>query len=87
MWHEEVENRMVVDSQWPEPEELEPGYFSRYGNFVKEEYLLEVAMQEIYKGSIIKDDFLEKVLNYIEGDKDATTKFLKWFYPDYREEQ
>lgn len=79
---EPIENRMVVDSQWPEEPELEPGYHSRFGTFVKEEYLLEVALEQVEKESIIKQDFLENVLDYIEGSKDATKKFLKWFYPD-----
>lgn len=78
---EEIENRMVVDSEWPEEPEMEPGYNSRFGAFVKEEYLLEVAMEQTFKEPIIRDDFLENALDYIESNKDATKKFLKWFYP------
>ena len=32
-----------------------------------------------------RDSFMDKVLDYIESDKEATEKFLKWFYPDYKE--
>lgn len=82
MMYQEVENRMVVDSEWDKREELEPGCFSRFGTFVKKDYLLEVAMEQIYKESIIRDHFLENVLDYIESNKDATKKFLAWFYPN-----
>lgn len=85
----EVENRMVVDSQWStmEKEELVPGHFNRYGLFVKEQYLLEVALEDVQNDAVTRDSFLEKVLDYIESDKEATEKFLKWFYPDYGEEK
>ena len=80
-----IENRMVVE--WDEPEEeIEKGYFTRYGTFVKEEYLLEVAMEDVQNDSFLKDSFIEEVLDYIEKDKEATEKFLKWFYPNYGEE-
>ena len=83
----EIENRMVIDSEWDEPEEeIEKGYFTRYGTFVYEEYLLEVAMEDVQNDSFVKDSFIEEVLDYIEKDKEATEKFLKWFYPDYGEE-
>lgn len=83
-----VENRMVVDSEWEYMEkepEYERGLFSRYGTFVKEEYLLEVAMEEVMSDTILKDAFLEKVLVFVESDKTAKDNFLKWFYPDYKE--
>lgn len=85
----EVENRMVVDSQWSamEKEELVQGHFNRYGLFIKEEYLLEVALEDVQNDTVTRDSFLEKVLDYIESDKEATEKFLKWFYPDYGEEK
>ena len=83
----EIENRMVIDSEWDEPEEeIEKGYFTRYGTFVNEEYLLEVAMEDVQNDSFLKDSFIEEVLDCIEKDKEATEKFLKWFYPDYGEE-
>ena len=84
----EIENRLVVDSQWAamEKEELVPGHFNRYGLFIKEEYLLEVAMEDVQNDTVTRDSFLEMILDYIESDKEATEKFLKWFYPDYGEE-
>lgn len=83
----EIENRMVVDSEWPEEDwGKEPGCFSRYGTFVKKNYLLEVALEEVQSSAIARDSFLEKVLDYIEANEEATEKFLKWFYPDYGEE-
>lgn len=85
----EIENRMVIDEQWADMEkepEYERGYFTRYGTFVNEEYLLEVAMEDVQNDSFLKDSFIEEVLDYIEKDKEATEKFLKWFYPDYGEE-
>lgn len=84
---DEIENRMVVDSQWSamEKEELVPGHFNRYGLFVKEEYLLEVAMEDVQNDSVTRDAFIERILDYIENDKIATERFLKWFYPDYKE--
>ena len=84
----EVENRMVVDSQWPvDSEQIVPGYFNRYGLFVREEYLLEVALEDTQKDPITRDSFLEKVLDYIESNEDAKKQFLKWFYPDYGKEK
>ena len=74
---------MCVDSQWAEPEDKEPGYFNRYGTFVKEEYLLEVAMEDVQNDPVTRDSFIERMLDIIESDKVATNKFLKWFYPDY----
>ena len=83
----EIENRMVVDSEWPEEDkEIPRGQFDRWGVFVNEEYLLEVAMEEVQNSDIAKDSFLEKVLDYIEENEEAKEKFLKWFYPDYGEE-
>lgn len=86
----EVENRMVDDSQWSniEKEGIEKGYFTRLGEtFVKEEYLLEVALESVQNDSYYRDSFLEKILDYIESDKEATEKFLKWFYRDYGEDK
>lgn len=85
----EVDNRMVIDEQWADMEkepEYERGYFTRYGTFVNEEYILEVAMEDVQNDSFLKDSFIEEVLDCIEKDKEATEKFLKWFYPDYGEE-
>ena len=85
----EVDNRMVIDEQWADMEkepEYERGLFTRYGTFVNEEYLLEVAMEDVQNDSFVKDSFIEEVLDYIEKDKEATEKFLKWFYPNYGEE-
>lgn len=85
----EIENRMVIDEQWADMEkepEYERGYFTRYGTFVNEEYLLEVAMEDVQNDSFLKNSFIEEVLDYIEKNKEATEKFLKWFYPDYGEE-
>lgn len=82
-----IENRMIVDSEWPEEDkEIPRGQFDRWGGFVHEEYLLEVAMEEVQNSDIAKDSFLEKVLDYIEENEEAAEKFLKWFYPDYGEE-
>ena len=80
-----IENRMAVDSEWlcMEDEDIEPGHFNRYGQFVKEEYLLEVALEDVQNDSAMRDSFLEKVLDFIENDKEATKKFLKWVYPEY----
>ena len=85
----EVDNMIVIDEQWEDMEkepEYERGYFTRYGTFVNEEYLLEVAMEDIQNDSFLKDRFIEEVLEYIESDKETTEKFLKWFYPNYGEE-
>lgn len=84
----EVENRLVIDSEWAdmEREEIEPGYFDRWGGFVKEDYLLEVAFEEVQSSDITRGSFLEKVLDFIENDKEATEKFLAWFYPEYGKE-
>lgn len=83
----QIENRMVVDEQWAamEKEDIPRGQFDRWGGFVHEEYLMEVAMENVLNDSVSRDSFLEKVLDYIESDKEATKKFLQWFYPDYKE--
>lgn len=83
----EIENRMVVDSEWlEEDKEIPKGQFDRWGGFVHEEYLLEVALEETEKSPKARDTFLEKVLDYIEENEEAKEKFLKWYYPDYGEE-
>ena len=83
----EIENRMVVDSEWPEEnKEIPRGQFDRWGGFVHEDYLLEVALEEVCNEPIARGSFLEKVLDYIEANEEATEKFLKWFYPNYGEE-
>ena len=83
-----IENIMTIDSEWlcMEDEDIEPGHFNRYGQFVKEEYLLEVALEDAQNDSAMRDSFLEKVLDFVENDKEATKKFLKWVYPGYLEE-
>ena len=83
-----IENRMTIDSEWlcMEDADIEPGHFNRYGQFVKEEYLLEVALEDAQNDSAMRDSFLEKVLDFIENDKEATNKFLKWVYKGYLEE-
>lgn len=80
----EIENRMVVDSEWPEEKEVQ-GYVSRYGTFVEKAYILEIAMEETTKCPMVRDTFVEMVLDYIESNEEAKEKFLKWFYPDYKE--
>ncbi len=85
----EVDNRMVIDEQWADMEkepEYERGYFTRYGTFVNEEYLLEVAMEDVQNDSFVKDSFIEEVLDCIEKDKEAIKRFLQWYYPKYGEE-
>ena len=83
-----IENKMVVDENWRDIEkepEIPEGYFDQWGGFVNKDYLLEVALEEVSNDGITKDRFLEKVLDFIESNKDAEVKFLKWFYPDYKE--
>lgn len=83
----EIENRMVVDSEWPEEKkDIPKGQFDRFGGFVHQDYLLEVALEEVQSIAIARDSFLEKVLDYIEENEEAKEKFLKWYYPDYGEE-
>ena len=80
---------MVIDEQWAAMEkepEYERGLFSRYGTFVKEDYLLEVALEDVQNDSCMRDSFLEKVLDFIESDKEATKRFLSWVYPNYEKE-
>ena len=84
-----IENRMVVDEHWVdiEKESEEPdGYFDQWGGYVKKEYLLEIALEEVQTNSISRERFLEKVLDFIENDKEATKKFLQWVYPEYGKE-
>lgn len=82
-----VENRMVVDSEWSamEKQDIPKGQFDRWGGFVHQDYLLEVAVDQAINDPITRDSFLDKLFDYIESDKEATEKFLKWFYPDYKE--
>lgn len=83
----EIENRMVVDSEWSamEKQDIPKGQFDRWGGFVHQDYLLEVAVDQAINDPITRDSFLDKLFDYIESDKEATEKFLKWFYPDYKE--
>lgn len=82
-----IENRMVVDSEWVDIErECTPkanGYFDRWGGFVHEDYLLEVAFEEIMNNRFLAESFLENIFDYIDGNTEAEQKFLKWFYPNY----
>lgn len=84
-----VENRMVVDEYWRDIEkapELPKGYFTQnQDTFVEIENLLEYALEQTQKDPYYRDSFMDKVLDYIESDNEATEKFLKWFYPDYKE--
>lgn len=83
-----VENRMVVDSEWSamEKQDIPKGQFDRWGGFVHQDYLWEVAVEQTVNERLTRDSFLDAVFDYIESDKEATEKFLKWFYPDYKEE-
>lgn len=87
MKNEMIENRMVVDNQWPKEKDIPQGQFDRFGGFVHQDYLLEVALEEVSNEPIARGSFLEKVLDYIEEHEEANEKFLKWFYPDYKEEK
>lgn len=82
-----VENRMVVDSEWHymEKEEIPKGCFDRFGGFVHQDYLLEVAVEQAVNDRITRDSFLDVVFDYIESNEEAKENFLKWFYPDYKE--
>ena len=83
-----IENRMVVDSEfyYMEKENTEPGCFDQWGTFVKEENLLEVALEEVQTCNLTRERFLDLVCDYIESNKEAAEQFLKWYYPDYKEE-
>lgn len=87
----QIENRMVVDEYWRNIEkepELPKGYFTKnQDTFVEIEHLLEYALEQTQKDPYYRDSFMDKVLDYIESDKEATEKFLKWFYPDYGEKE
>ena len=80
---------MCKDSEFyymeKEPE-IPKGYFDQWGGFVHQDYLWEVAAEEVAKDGITKDRFLEKVLDYMEENEEAKDKFLKWYYPNYGEE-
>lgn len=83
MYSCEVENWQAYDPAWDdEKEEIEDGFFDRWGGFVKQEYLLEVAIEEVQNSEKVRSDFLDKIFDYIEENKEATETFLKWFYPD-----
>lgn len=87
----EIENRTFVDSEfyYMEKETKPPkGYFTQLNDtFVEQENLLKYALEQTQKDPYYRDSFMDKVLDYIESDKKATEKFLKWFYPDYKEEK
>ena len=84
----EIENRMVVDSEWPEDDwESEKGYFTRYGNvFVPKDKLLERAIEDVNTDSFLQSEFIEKALDLIEQQPQLQEVFLKWFYKDYEKE-
>lgn len=87
MKNEMIENWQAHDPAWAKKkEEIPKGQFDRFGGFVYQDYLLEVALEEVQSSAIARDSFLEKVLDYIEENEDAKEKFLKWFYPNYGEE-
>lgn len=83
-----VENRMVVDSEWSamEKHDIPKGQFDRWGGFVRQDYLWEVAVEQTVNEKLTRDSFLDAVFDYIEEHEEAKEKFLKWFYPDYKEE-
>ena len=82
-----VENRMVVDSEWSamEKQDIPKGQFDRWGGFVHQDYLWEVAVEQAVNDPITRDSFLDAVFDYIEHNHETAEKFLKWFYPDYKE--
>ena len=83
-----IENRMVVDSEWDsmEKEDIPKGCFDRWGGFVHQDYLWEVAVEQVVNEPMARDSFLENVFDFIESNKEAKEKFMKWFYPDHGEE-
>lgn len=84
-----IENRMVVDSEWEsiETEEIPKGQFDRWGGFVYQDYLLEVAIEQVVNDPTARASFLDVLFDYIEEREDAKEKFMKWFYPAYGEEE
>ena len=87
MKNEMIENWQACEEAWAEEKkDIPKGQFDRFGGFVHQDYLLEVALEEVQSSAIARDSFLEKVLDYIEANEEATEKFLKWYYPDYGEE-
>lgn len=85
-----VENRLVVDAEFAGMErdkDIPKGQFDRWGGFVHEDFLLEVALEEVSKTPTTRDSFLEKILDYIEENEEAKDKFLRWFYPEYKGER
>ena len=87
MKNEMIENWQAHDPAWAEEKkDIPKGQFDRFGGFVLQDYLLEVALEEVCNEQIVRGSFLELVLDYIEENEEATEKFLKWFYPNYGEE-
>lgn len=87
MKNEMIENWQAYEEAWAEEKkDIPKGQFDRFGGFVHEDYLLEVALDEVYNEPIARGSFLELVLEYIEENEEAKEKFLKWYYPDYGEE-
>lgn len=80
-----IENRMVVDYEWPEENfEREEGCFTRYGDvFIPKDKLLENALHDVENDSFIKNQFVEMVLEQIEEKPELQEVFLQWFYKDY----
>lgn len=83
-----IENRMVVDSEWPEEDwEREEGCFTRWGDvFVPKDKLLESAMEDVNNDSFVRNDFVEKALDLIDQQPQLQEVFLQWFYKDYEKE-
>lgn len=85
----QIENRMCIDSEWESIEkdsDIPKGCFDRWGGFVHQDYLWEVATEQAVNDPITRGSFLDVVFDYIEANEEAKEKFMKWFYPDYKEE-
>lgn len=80
-----IENRMVVDSEWPEEDwKKEEGYFTRWDNvFISKDKLLESAIEDVNNDSFVRNEFVEKALDIIEQQPALQEVFLQWFYKDY----
>ena len=79
---EMIENRTVVDSEWPEPKQNhKSGWYCSWENkFISDDEALEYALDQLQEDGDTKEEFADYAADYIFTHKEVRRGFLDWYF-------
>ena len=79
---EVLENRMVVDSEWPKPKQNnKSGWYSSWEDkFISDDEALEYALDQLQDDEDTKEEFADYAVDFIFTHKEVQRLFVDWCF-------